>query len=66
MDYVVALLPSIGLAIIFVVVLRAILFADRRERAAIRELENETDNSSSRVAHENIPVAERDNSDSPN
>lgn len=39
MDYVVALLPSIGLAILFVIVLRAILLADRRERAAIRELD---------------------------
>ncbi len=65
MDYVVALLPSIGLAIIFVVVLRAILFADRRERAAIREFENEMDNSPSRVAHDGI-AAQRDNSDSPN
>lgn len=65
MDYVVALLPSIGLAIIFVVVLRAILFADRRERAAIREFENETDNSSSLVAHDDIAMR-RDNSDSAN
>ncbi|PYG01116.1 hypothetical protein SAMN05216184_102277 [Georgenia satyanarayanai] len=65
MDYVVALLPSIGLAIIFVVVLRAILFADRRERAAIRELEKKMDNSASLVAHDDIPT-ERDNSDSRN
>ncbi|WP_152192738.1 hypothetical protein [Georgenia satyanarayanai] len=65
MDYVVALLPSIGLAIIFVVVLRAILFADRRERAAIRELENEANNSASLVAQDDI-AAQRDNDDSPN
>lgn len=39
MDYVVALLPSIGLGVLFVIILRAILLADRRERAAIREFE---------------------------
>ncbi|WP_413451486.1 hypothetical protein AA0Y32_15950 [Georgenia phoenicis] len=65
MDYVVALIPSIGLAIVFVVVLRAILFADRRERAAIRQLENEAEKSSSPVAHHGI-AEQRDNSDSPN
>lgn len=65
MDYVVALLPSIGLAIVFVVVLRAILFADRRERAAIREFENEIDSSASLVAHDEN-AGRRDNSDSAN
>ncbi|MCM3662006.1 hypothetical protein M3148_13545 [Georgenia satyanarayanai] len=65
MDYVVALLPSIGLAIIFVVVLRAILFADRRERAAIHRAESEMDNSASRVGDDGI-AAQRDNSDSSN
>ncbi|WP_168202610.1 hypothetical protein [Georgenia wutianyii] len=39
MDFVVAFVPSIGLGIIFVVIMRAILLADRRERAAFREFE---------------------------
>jgi len=58
MDYVVALLPSIGLGIIFVIVMRAILLADRRERAAFREFENANGSAS--------PVAQRDNSETPN
>lgn len=39
MDYVVALLPSIGVGTLFAVVMRAILLADRRERAAARRFE---------------------------
>ena len=39
MDYVVALIPSIGLGVLFVIIIRAIVLADRRERAAIREFE---------------------------
>ncbi|HLV04178.1 hypothetical protein [uncultured Georgenia sp.] len=58
MDYVVALLPSIGLAIIFVIVMRAILLADRRERAAFREFEKTQRSAST--------VVQRDNSDSQN
>jgi hypothetical protein len=61
MDYVVALVPSIGLAVIFVVVLRSILLADRRERAAIREFDNAAEKSAPPVArHDN--VAQGDNS----
>ena len=41
MDFVVAFVPSIGLGIIFVVIMRAILLADRRERAAFRKFEME-------------------------
>lgn len=58
MDFVVALLPSIGLGILFVVIMRAILLADRRERAAFREFE-ERENFAA-------PVDRRDNSDSLN
>ncbi|HLS13531.1 MAG TPA: hypothetical protein VK095_03375 [Beutenbergiaceae bacterium] len=39
MDYVVALLPSIGVGTLFFIVMRAILLADRRERAAMRKFE---------------------------
>ncbi|WP_324650397.1 hypothetical protein [Georgenia sp. H159] len=58
MDYVVALLPSIGVGILFIVILRAILKADRRERAAFREFELAEQSAS--------PVAQRDNSESHN
>ncbi|WP_432563167.1 hypothetical protein [Kineococcus sp. SYSU DK003] len=34
MDYLAALLPSAGLAVLFVLLMRSILHADRRERAA--------------------------------
>ncbi len=54
MDYVVALLPSIGVGTLVVVVMRAILLADRRERAATRKFEEAED---SRVA------AQRDRAD---
>ncbi|HLT83507.1 MAG TPA: hypothetical protein VKZ83_04665 [Phototrophicaceae bacterium] len=58
MDFVVALLPSLGLAFLFVVIMRAILLADRRERAAFREFEKAEGSAS--------PVAQRDNIDSSN
>ena len=35
MDYLAALLPSAGLLVLFLVLMRSILHADRRERAAI-------------------------------
>ncbi|GAA0302221.1 hypothetical protein [Kineococcus aurantiacus] len=34
MEYLAALLPSAGLAVLFVLLMRSILHADRRERAA--------------------------------
>ncbi|MFD1719825.1 hypothetical protein [Georgenia deserti] len=37
MDYLVALVPSIGTGILFYVAIRAIVTADRKERAALRE-----------------------------
>ncbi|WP_432541720.1 hypothetical protein [Kineococcus sp. SYSU DK002] len=36
MEYVAALLPSAGLAVLFVLLMRSILHADRRERAAAK------------------------------
>ncbi|MEW1956352.1 hypothetical protein [Kineococcus sp. NPDC059986] len=36
MDYLAALLPPAGLAVLFVLLMRSILHADRRERAAAR------------------------------
>ncbi|WP_127126554.1 hypothetical protein [Georgenia sp. SYP-B2076] len=42
MDYVVALLPSIGTGFLFYVVIRALVNADRNERNAIKRLEEET------------------------
>ncbi|WP_193312786.1 hypothetical protein [Georgenia subflava] len=41
MDYVIALIPPIGTGILFYVVIRAFVNADRNERAAIQRLENE-------------------------
>ena len=52
-DNLVALIPSIGTGILFVIVLRAILLADRRERAAILELERHSEQSAPRVRHDN-------------
>lgn len=52
-DNLVALIPSIGTGILFVIVMRAILLADRRERAAILELEQRSEQSASRVQHDN-------------
>jgi len=57
MDFVVALVPSIGLGILFVVIMRAILLADRRERAAFRKFE---------MQENAVPVDRRDNSESIN
>ena len=59
MDYVVALLPSIGLGVLFVIILRAILFADRRERAAIAEFEAQEKQQVSPSATERDNSAER-------
>lgn len=39
MDYLVALLPSIGTGLLFYIVIRAIVNADRNEREALRRLE---------------------------
>ncbi|WP_432510338.1 hypothetical protein [Kineococcus sp. SYSU DK001] len=36
MEYLAALLPSAGLAVLFVLLMRSILHADRRERAAAK------------------------------
>ncbi|MEZ0492501.1 hypothetical protein AB2L28_09660 [Kineococcus sp. TBRC 1896] len=41
MDQLAALLPPAGLALLFVLLMRAILHADRRERAAARRVEAE-------------------------
>ncbi|MEE6281502.1 hypothetical protein [Georgenia sunbinii] len=53
MDNLVALIPSIGTGLLFVIVMRAILLADRRERAAIREFERNEASSSSTVLGDN-------------
>ncbi|MFV0426331.1 MAG: hypothetical protein ACK5KU_04745 [Beutenbergiaceae bacterium] len=39
--YVAALLPSVGILILFIVVMRAVIFADRRERAAQQRIDEE-------------------------
>jgi hypothetical protein len=39
MKVVAALVPFLGMFVVFVVVLRAILFSDRREREAMKRLE---------------------------
>jgi hypothetical protein len=39
MKVVAALIPFVGMFIVFVVVLRAIVFSDRREREAMKRLE---------------------------
>lgn len=41
MEFLVALLPSLGFGLLFYVMMRAIVHADRRERAAIAQLEAE-------------------------
>ena len=40
-DYLVALLPSIGVGILFYIVIRALVNADRNERAALKRLDAE-------------------------
>ncbi len=42
-DPFVELVPSIGVGILFFFVIRAIVQADRRERAAVRRLEEQAD-----------------------
>lgn len=42
-DYVAALVPSIGMAVLFFVVIRGLVFADRREREARRREDLEDD-----------------------
>lgn len=42
MDALVALVPSIGVGLLFWFALRAMIHADRRERAAIARMERET------------------------
>ena len=39
MKVVAALVPFLGMFVVFVVVLRAVLFSDRREREALKKLE---------------------------
>lgn len=39
MDYLIALVPSVGVGVLFYFVIRAIVQADRKERAALRELD---------------------------
>lgn len=39
MKVVAALVPFVGMFVVFVVVLRAIVFSDRREREALKKLE---------------------------
>ena len=41
MDHLVALIPSLGVGFLFFVVIRAIVQADRRERAALRRGEEQ-------------------------
>ena len=40
-DYIIALIPSIGTGILFYVVIRAFVNADRNERAALERIEAE-------------------------
>ncbi|GAA4287069.1 hypothetical protein [Georgenia daeguensis] len=42
MDYLVALIPSVGTGLLFYLVIRAFVNADRNEREAIRRLEDES------------------------
>ncbi|MFC7404442.1 hypothetical protein [Georgenia alba] len=42
MDYLVALVPSVGTGILFFIAIRAIVRADRKERDAMRKLEQES------------------------
>jgi hypothetical protein len=41
-DYIVALIPSVGTGLLFYFVIRAFVNADRNEREAIRRLEEES------------------------
>ncbi|WP_166614318.1 hypothetical protein [Kineococcus vitellinus] len=41
MDYLAALLPSAGLLVLFVLLIRSVLHADRRERAAAARARSE-------------------------
>jgi len=41
MEWVIALAPSVGLGLLFYIAFRAIIHADRRERAAIAKMEAE-------------------------
>ncbi|WP_418606338.1 hypothetical protein [Georgenia sp. SUBG003] len=41
MDYLVALIPSVGTGLLFYLVIRAFVNADRNEREALRKLDEE-------------------------
>lgn len=43
MKFVAALIPSLGMLLVGVVILRAVLYGDRREREALHEWEREQD-----------------------
>ncbi len=42
MDYIVALLPSLGTGLLFFIVIRALVNADRNERNAMKRMEAES------------------------
>ena len=44
MDYLVALIPSVGTGILFFIVIRAMVNADRNERAALERMDREAAN----------------------
>jgi hypothetical protein len=48
MKVVAALVPFLGMVVVFVVVVRAIVFSDRREREAMKRLE-ETDQTRTKI-----------------
>ncbi len=66
MEYLVALVPSAGVLFLFVVAIRAMLRADRTERAAVARLERERVAEEARVGTEHVtPEVTPDDGDRP-
>lgn len=55
MDHLVALVPSLGVGFLFFLAIRAMVHADRRERTAVRRLEEADENRT------DVPPSVRDN-----
>ena len=65
MEYLVALVPSAGVLFLFVVAIRAMLRADRTERAAVARLEQERAGGAAGSADPATPAAASDDGEAP-
>jgi len=60
-DYLIAVTPSIGVGVLFFVIMRLIFTADRREREAARKWEREQEHVSPQMAGVNGDNTREDN-----